>query len=97
MKELGAKRIHQLLKEGRHELKFLKRANLGDLIAVEKVLQLTYGRTGKRKHNLLAVWIFFLFDLTVSLITMLMPHRTIRLSPVYLAQRLLLYHLQFKP
>jgi len=55
MQEFGASRIHKLLKEGRHQLRFLKKANLGDLMAVEKVLELTYGRRGKRKHDLLAV------------------------------------------
>lgn len=66
MKELGASRIQQHLKEARHELRFLKRANLGDLKAVNKVLQLTYGRIGKRKHQLLAVHTFP-SNLTVSL------------------------------
>jgi hypothetical protein len=58
MKELGARRIHHHLKEARHELKFLKRVNLGDVKAVDKILRLAYGRIGKRKHQLLAVYTF---------------------------------------
>ena len=65
IQEQGANRLHKLLKEGRHQLRFLKRANLGDLVAVEKVLQLTYGRTGKRKHELLAVLEASIFVLTL--------------------------------
>jgi len=66
MKELGASRIQQHLKGARHELRFLKRTNLGVLKAVNKMLALTYGRIGKRKHQLLAVQTFP-SNLTISL------------------------------
>lgn len=42
-----------LLAEGRSELQFLKRANSGASTPLAKVLEQTYGRRGKRKHDLL--------------------------------------------
>jgi len=53
--ELGAYRLDYLYKEGRQKLRFLKKANAGDTKAVMKALELTYGRRGKRKHDLLRV------------------------------------------
>lgn len=54
--EQGAKRLEHLLKQGQKGLKKLKRANLGDVKAIKSVLDLTYGRKGKRKNQLLEVF-----------------------------------------
>jgi hypothetical protein len=53
--ELGARRREEVLRRGRNWLNILKKANLGDVKRVDKVLEYTYGRRGKRKHELLAV------------------------------------------
>lgn len=53
--DYGAVRRDNVLKRGRSWLGTLKKANLGDTKAVTKVLEHTYGRRGKRKHELLAV------------------------------------------
>ena len=49
----GKKRIVQLLAQARQELRFLETANKGHPGHLQKVLDLTYGRRGKRKHVLL--------------------------------------------
>ncbi|KAI5779232.1 hypothetical protein EDC01DRAFT_755465 [Geopyxis carbonaria] len=41
------------LKEGRRGLSVLQRANSGVYPALTKILELTYGRTGRRRHELL--------------------------------------------
>ena len=46
-------RTVRLLAEGRSELQFLKRANSGAAGPLTKVLEQTYGRRGKRKHELM--------------------------------------------
>ena len=51
----GAKRVNSLLDKGWKYLRLLKKANLGDIKALDKVLNNTYGRVGKRKHQLLEV------------------------------------------
>ena len=48
-----ADRVRKLLREGRKQLLFLKRANSGETSPLTKVLEMTYGRRGKRKHELL--------------------------------------------
>jgi hypothetical protein len=53
--EVGAKRVSDLLRVGQTWLGKLKRANLGDWKAFDRVLYHTYGRIGKRKHQLLQV------------------------------------------
>ena len=53
--EQGAKRLDYLLAQGRKSLRRLRRANLGDVKAIQTVLNQTYGRVGKRKHELLKV------------------------------------------
>ena len=55
MFEQGAKRLDCLIDRGRQYLQRLKRANLGDIKAMDSVLNHTYGRIGKRKHQLLQV------------------------------------------
>ena len=52
----GAKRLDSLLDKGWKYLRLLKKANLGDIKAMDKVLKNTYGRVGKRKHQLLEVY-----------------------------------------
>ena len=47
------KRKVQLLDEARQEIRFLQKANAGMDNALTKVLDLTYGRRGRRKHDLL--------------------------------------------
>ncbi|KAG7006602.1 hypothetical protein G7Y79_00014g037770 [Physcia stellaris] len=47
------KRNVQMLAEARQELRFLQKANAGMDNALTKVLDLTYGRRGRRKHDLL--------------------------------------------
>lgn len=47
------KRQSSILKEARKGLRFLARANDGGLSHLSKVLAMTYGRTGKRKYELL--------------------------------------------
>ncbi|MCJ1360955.1 hypothetical protein MMC16_000050 [Acarospora aff. strigata] len=42
-----------LLRTARHGLAILQRANSGHLDALVRILSLTYGRTGKRRHQLL--------------------------------------------
>ena len=59
MLEQSAKRLDSLRKYGRKWLKRLKRANLGDVKAIQTVLNHTYGRTGKRRHQLLEVSLRF--------------------------------------
>lgn len=49
------KRISKLFKEGDSKLKLLIRANDGYPDELHKVLAVTYGRSGKRKHELLRV------------------------------------------
>lgn len=46
-------RQNHLLRSARHTLTFLERANNGHLLSLLKVLSLTYGRSGKRRHQLL--------------------------------------------
>ena len=46
-------RTTRMLAQGRQELVFLKKANAGSTVSLQKVLELTYGRRGKRKHVLL--------------------------------------------
>lgn len=46
-------RQHQLRKAGKQQLTLLRRANEGYSKPLEKVLQLSYGRTGKRRKDLL--------------------------------------------
>ena len=46
-------RITRMLAQGRQELVFLKKANAGSTNSLQKVLELTYGRRGRRKHVLL--------------------------------------------
>ena len=53
--ETGAKRVADLLRIGQTWLGRLKRANLGDVKAFNRVMNHTYGRIGKRKHQLLEV------------------------------------------
>ena len=47
------KRQTRMLAQARQELVFLKKANAGCPNSLQKVLELTYGRRGKRKHDLL--------------------------------------------
>ena len=47
------KRTTRMLAQGRQELVFLKKANAGCTTSLQKVLELTYGRRGRRKHVLL--------------------------------------------
>ena len=47
-------RRDEQVKEARKHLSELRRANLGDVKAMTKLLHLTYGRTGKRRHEMLA-------------------------------------------
>jgi hypothetical protein len=56
MRESGAKRLSELFRQARKRLTFLKKANLGDVKAVNAILAHTYGRTGKRRHELLKVF-----------------------------------------
>jgi len=53
LKESGAKRLSQLFKQGRQRLRLLKRANSGDVKSIDTILDHTYGRRGRRKHDLL--------------------------------------------
>ncbi|KAL8797304.1 MAG: hypothetical protein Q9195_000458 [Heterodermia aff. obscurata] len=46
-------RTISLLAEGRNQLQLLKRATLGTPTALARVLEQTYGRRGRRKHDLL--------------------------------------------
>ena len=46
-------RTTRMLAQGRQELVFLKKANAGSTNSLQKVLELTYGRRGRRKHVLL--------------------------------------------
>lgn len=54
-RELGAKRLSNVVKQAEIWLRRLKRANVGDVDAIQLVLNHTYGRVGKRKHELLLV------------------------------------------
>lgn len=45
----------KLLKEGRRGLSILIRANAGDPKPLTKIMEMSYGRTGRRKHELLEV------------------------------------------
>lgn len=47
------KRNTHMLSVGRKDLSFLQRANTGAPTPLTKVLEMTYGRRGKRKHDLL--------------------------------------------
>jgi len=49
------KRLTQHLREARHAVTFLKKANLGYPKPLTKVLELGWGRRGKRRHELLTV------------------------------------------
>lgn len=48
-------RATKLLKEGRRGLSVLIRANAGETKALHSVLRMSYGQTGRRKHELLEV------------------------------------------
>lgn len=48
-------RICKLLREGRRGLSVLTRANSGDPKPLQRVLEMGYGRVGRRKHELLRV------------------------------------------
>ena len=50
-------RQRTLLRKCRKALCFLGRANAGDIPSLRKALQLTYGRSGQRKHALLRPWL----------------------------------------
>lgn len=50
---LAGGRRHALLKEARKRLAFLARANAGHPPHLLKVLAMTYGRTGRRRHELM--------------------------------------------
>ena len=62
----GAKRVDSLLDKGWKYLRLLKKANLGDVKAIDKVLNNTYGRVGKRKHQLLKVYSYFCHSNSVA-------------------------------
>lgn len=46
-------RTRPLLRKGQKGLNFLRRANLGEILCLRKVLFFTYGRIGRRKYTLL--------------------------------------------
>lgn len=48
-------RATKLLKEGRRGLSVLIRANAGETKTLQNVLRMSYGHTGRRKHELLEV------------------------------------------
>lgn len=48
-------RTTEQLKEGRRGLSLLIRANAGETKALLQILKMSYGRTGRRKHELLRV------------------------------------------
>jgi len=50
-----SKRTVQLVREARHGVKMLARANAGVTKSLTKVLESAYGRIGKRRHDLLKV------------------------------------------
>ncbi|KAF2093330.1 hypothetical protein NA57DRAFT_81260 [Rhizodiscina lignyota] len=50
---LGPRRLADLLKNGEYYLRVLERANDGELKPLLRVLEHTYGRTGKRRHDLM--------------------------------------------
>lgn len=52
----GSFRLSKLLKEGRRGLSVLIRANTGDPKPLLKVLEMSYGRVGRRRHELLKVY-----------------------------------------
>jgi len=51
--KLTSERVLELIREARRGLHVLQRANRGEYLPMEKVLLLTYGRTGKRRHELM--------------------------------------------
>ncbi len=51
--KITIRRVVELIREARVGLHDLQRANRGEYPSMEKVLLLTYGRTGKRRHELL--------------------------------------------
>jgi len=51
----GLQRLKKLLKDGRRWLSILERANLGDIKAISDVLDHTYARRGRRRHDILDV------------------------------------------
>ena len=53
VRKKASRRTTSLLAEGRYQLQMLKRANSGERKPFAKVLEQTYGRRGKRKHDLL--------------------------------------------
>ncbi|TKA82042.1 hypothetical protein B0A49_00180 [Cryomyces minteri] len=53
--KFSSERLRVVLKDARKKLSFLKEANRGKQKQLLKVLLLTYGRTGKRRHELMKV------------------------------------------
>ena len=53
VRKKASRRTTSLLAEGRYQLQMLKRANSGEPKPLTKILEQTYGRRGKRKHDLL--------------------------------------------
>ncbi|KAL8711856.1 MAG: hypothetical protein Q9220_003800 [cf. Caloplaca sp. 1 TL-2023] len=52
-KSISKERISEKLQEARKSLKYLQRANDGHIQHLRKVLDMTYGRTGKRRRELI--------------------------------------------
>ncbi|TPX18972.1 uncharacterized protein E0L32_011365 [Thyridium curvatum] len=55
--QLNAVRTKRRLREGNHSLRVLRAANLGDLSRMRRVLLLSAGRLGRRRHELLQPWL----------------------------------------
>lgn len=53
-KQASLKRRKGVLENGKKQFRLLQRANQGELRPLEKVLLVTYGRIGKRRHELMA-------------------------------------------
>ncbi|OJD35453.1 uncharacterized protein BKCO1_1700054 [Diplodia corticola] len=50
---LSPRRLRGALQNARKSLNFLRRANEGEMAPLQQLLLLTYGRTGKRRHELM--------------------------------------------
>ena len=59
-KETKLDRISTSIKYAKRQLSFIRRANLGRLALLLKIIRMTYGRTGERRHDLLNKYLHLL-------------------------------------